>query len=284
MSSKVKYLFKLKKYFRGGITKVDGRNNQGRITVFHRGGGRARKYRQITWFNINSYFFKFFYFYRFTKFYSFFFFKKITCEFDSFRHLTVFLMQDLRWGGLFYKIVPRSILKVFLEPNYYVHSNNFKNLNFSVLYGTFLRDIKRGSLVKNVENFFLGGSVYGRSEGSYCLIRRKLLQYTLLQLPSKKMVVVSSFFRANLCFIRRKDQDFRRPHPKKAGYWRWLGFRPVVCGRAMNPVDHPHGGKSGRGRAPVTPWGFFTKWSSTRSRQKQIFEQKLMKKVFRGKI
>jgi large subunit ribosomal protein L2 len=52
----------------------------------------------------------------------------------------------------------------------------------------------------------------------------------------------------------------------------------------MNPVDHPHGGKSGLGRAPVTPWGFFTKWKSTRKRSKFFLEKKFMVRVFRGKV
>lgn len=96
------------------------------------------------------------------------------------------------------------------------------------------------------------------------------------------MCLVSSRSRANLCYVNRKI-NFRQEHVHKAGYWRWLGFRPVVKGRAMNPVDHPHGGKTSLGRMfPVTPWGILTKWRKTVTLTKFFKQKKKMRRVFLG--
>jgi len=116
----------------------------------------------------------------------------------------------------------------------------------------YLSRFRTGSLLKNLEFSSLTGPKFGKALGSYCKIIRRLIDYSVIQLPSKKTIIINSCSLANTTqqrFFYFLPLLFR----KKAGYSRILGYKPSVKGRAKNPVDHPHGGKTGRGRIPVTP-------------------------------
>ena len=103
--------------------------------------------------------------------------------------------------------------------------------------------------------------LFGRAAGTSCRIIQKGDGIVKLKLPSGKLVDVSSNFFATLGSVGNSEHRF--VVPGKAGYSRLRGRRSIVRGIAMNPVDHPHGGRTNGGRPSVTPWGKPTKGKPT---------------------
>ncbi len=226
-------------------SKNGGRNNNGRITTRHKGGGHKQKYRVID-FRRNK--------------------DGITgeverLEYDPNRsaHIALVKYQD---GERRYIIAPKGLKagdKVQSGSDAPIKAGNALPL----------RNIPLGSTVHNVELKPGKGGQMARSAGAAIQVLAKDGQYVTLRLRSGEMRKVHSECRATIGEVSNSEHSLRSLG--KAGAKRWRGVRPTVRGVAMNPVDHPHGGGEGRtsgGRNPVTPWGVPTKGYKTRTNKR----------------
>ena len=218
------------------LRKKGGRNNTGRITVRHRGGGHKRRYRIID--------------YKRNKFgvYG----KVATFEYDPNRSAYISLIH-YEDGEKRYILSPLGIK---------VGDSILSGEKVPLKTGNALKliNIPTGLSVHNIElNPGRGGQLV-RSAGGYAQIMAHDSGLTTLKLPSGEIRMVSDQCMGTIGQIG------------KAGRSRWLGRRPSVRGVVMNPVDHPHGGGEGKtsgGRHPVTPWGKPTKGYKTRKKNKK---------------
>ena len=215
------------------LKKNGGRNNQGRVTVRHRGGGAKRKYRIID-FKRNKY-------------------DVIgtvaTIEYDPNRSANIALINYAD-GEKRYIIAPKG-LKVGDK----IESG--ANSDIKVGNALPLEKIPEGTLVHNIElNPGKGGSLV-RSAGSSAQILGREGKYTLIRLTSGEVRKVLSVCYATIGEVGNADHEL--VNLGKAGRKRHMGIRPTVRGSVMNPNDHPHGGGEGRApigrKGPVTPWG-----------------------------
>ena len=213
--------------------KHSGRNNQGKITVRHRGGGNRRKYRIVD-------------------------FKRkkdgvpatvIGIEYDPNRTANIALIcyED---GEKAYILAPEGLkdgMKVMNGPEAEVRIGNCLPLS----------QIPVGTLIHNIELYPGKGGQLVRSAGNSAQLMAKEGKYATLRLPSGEMRMVPINARASIGVIGNGDHNLI--NIGKAGRKRHMGIRPTVRGSVMNPNDHPHGGGEGRspiGRpGPSTPWG-----------------------------
>ena len=228
----------------GPSKKSGGRNNTGRITVRHRGGGTRQLYRIID-------------------------FKRgrdgvkarvERIEYDPNRtaHIALLCYAD---GQRSYILAPKG-----LRAGDEVESGT--SAPFKVGNSMPLRNLPLGSQVHCVELKIGGGAQLIRSAGTSAQLVSREGDYALLRLKSGETRRLSSECRATLGEVSNGEHSLRSIG--KAGAKRWMGVRPTVRGVAMNPVDHPHGGGEGRtsgGRHPVTPWGKPTKGYKTRGKR-----------------
>jgi len=226
------------------LNKNGGRNNRGRITVRHRGGGHKRRYRIIDFrrdkVGVPG--------------------KVATVEYDPNRSARIALIHFAD-GEKRYILHP-----VGLSVGDEVITSN----NADITPGNCLEllSIPLGTFVHNIEMTKGRGGQLCRSAGTYAQVMAKDSGYVLLRLPSGELRNVWGLNRATVGQVGNTEHS---NHVwGKAGRSRWHGIRPTVRGTAMNPVDHPHGGGEGRskGRHPVTPWGLPTKGYRTRSTKK----------------
>ena len=225
--------------------KSGGRNNAGRISVRHIGGGHKQHYRVID-------------------------FKRVKddiparverIEYDPNRtaHIALLCYRD---GERRYIIAPKG-----LEAGDDVSSGQ----SAAVKLGNCLplRSIPVGSVVHCVELKVGKGAQLARSAGTSVQLVAREGRYATLRLRSGEMRKVLSDCRATMGEVSNSDHSLRSLG--KAGASRWRGVRPTVRGVAMNPVDHPHGGGEGKtsgGRHPVSPWGMPTKGYKTRKNKR----------------
>jgi large subunit ribosomal protein L2 len=228
------------------LRKKGGRNNTGRITVRHRGGGHKRRYRIID--------------YKRNKFgvYG----KVATIEYDPNRSAYISLIH-YEDGEKRYILSPLKIK---------VGDKIISGEKVPLKTGNALRlfNMPTGLSVHNIELTPGSGGQLVRSAGAYAQIMAHDSGYTTLKLPSGEIRMVSDQCMATIGQIGNKT--YEQIVSGKAGRSRWLGRRPSVRGVVMNPVDHPHGGgegKSSGGRHPVTPWGKPTKGYKTRKKNKK---------------
>lgn len=224
-----------------GQSKTGGRNNQGRITTRHIGGGHKRLYRTID-FRRNK--------------------DDIPArveriEYDPNRsaHIALLLYAD---GERRY-IIAAEGLKAGME----VMSGDKAPISPGNCLP--LRNMPVGIMVHCVELRPGGGARLARSAGAYVQLLAREGAYATLRLRSGEMRKVLSECRAAVGEVGNSEHSLAKLG--KAGAKRWRGVRPTVRGVAMNPVDHPHGGGEGKtsgGRHPVTPWGVPTKGHKTR--------------------
>lgn len=215
------------------IIKTGGRNNQGKITVRHIGGGVKRKYRIIDFkrdkFDIPG--------------------RVATIEYDPNRSANIALINYLD-GEKRYILAPKG-LTVGLE----VISGD--NVDIKVGNSLPIANIPVGTLVHNVELHPGKGGQLARSAGTSAQILGREDKYVLIRLQSGEVRKVLGTCRATVGVVGNESHELVRIG--KAGRARLLGIRPTVRGSVMNPVDHPHGGGEGRqpiGRkSPMTPWG-----------------------------
>ena len=227
------------------ITRKGGRNNHGRITTRHQGGGHKRRYRIIdfkrTKDGVPA--------------------KVAAIEYDPNRSARIALLHYLD-GAKAYIIAPAR-----LEVGAMVESG--PNADIKPGNALPLANIPTGTLVHNVELQPGKGAQLGRSAGASIQLVAKDEGYAVLRLPSTEMRRVLLTCRATVGQVGNVDHE--NISSGKAGRSRWLGKRPGVRGTAMNPVDHPHGGGEGKskGHHPVTPWGVPTLGKRTRPKHKE---------------
>ena len=214
-------------------TNKAGRNNQGRITVRHQGGGEKRKYRIIDFkrnkFDIVG--------------------TVATIEYDPNRSANIALINYVD-GEKRYIIAPKG-LKVGMK----VVSG--ENVDIKVGNALPLMNIPEGTMVHNIELKPGKGGEIARSAGASAQILGKEDKYVLIRLASGEVRKVLGTCMATIGEVG--NEDYSLVKIGKAGRKRHMGVRPTVRGSVMNPNDHPHGGGEGRapiGRSgPMTPWG-----------------------------
>jgi large subunit ribosomal protein L2 len=228
------------------LTKKGGRNNNGRITTRHQGGGHKRRYRIVdfkrTKDGVPA--------------------KVAAIEYDPNRSARIALLHYAD-GFKSYILAPAG-----LRVGSFVQSGPDADIKPGNALP--LENIPTGTLVHNVELKPGKGGQMARSAGSGIQLVAKDGGYATLRLPSSEMRRVLLTCRATVGQVGNVDHG--NITGGKAGRSRWLGKRPTVRGSAMNPVDHPHGGGEGKskgGRHPVTPWGVPTLGKRTRSKHKE---------------
>ena len=228
------------------LKKKGGRNNQGKITLRHRGGGAKRKYRIID-------------------------FKRnkdnvvgtvASIEYDPNRTANIALINYAD-GEKRYIIAPKG-LKVGQK----IESG--ENADIKVGNSLPLNKIPQGTMVHNVELQAGKGGQMARSAGSSVQILGFEGKYALLRLTSGEVRKVLSTNRATIGEVGNEDHELVKLG--KAGRKRHMGIKPTVRGSVMNPNDHPHGGGEGRApigrKGPVTPWGKPALGYKTRNKKK----------------
>ena len=212
--------------------KTGGRNNLGRKTARHRGGGHKRQYRVID-FRRNKDGVPA---------------KVATIEYDPNRNCRIALLHYLD-GEKRYIIAPKGV-----EVGDMLQSGQGADIRPGNAMP--MRYIPVGTVVHNVELKPGGGAKMGRSAGTSIQLVAKEGEYATLRLPSTEMRRVPIDCVASVGEVG--NAEFELIKIGKAGRNRWKGVRPQTRGVAMNPVDHPHGGGEGKtsgGRHPVSPWG-----------------------------
>lgn len=227
------------------LKSTGGRNNNGRITKRHTGGGHKRKYRIIDFRrekkDIPA--------------------RVVGVEYDPNRSARIALL-NYSDGEKRYILAPNG-----LEVGQEVIASTSADIKPGNALP--LRSIPLGTWVHNVELKLGKGGQLARSAGSYAMIAAKEGKYAQLRLPSGEVRLVLQDCCATVGQVGNLDHE--NVKLGKAGRARWLGKRPQSRGVAMNPVDHPHGGgegKSSGGRHPVTPWGVPTKGYKTRTNKR----------------
>ena len=223
------------------VRKTNGRNNHGRITVRHRGGGHKRQYRIID-------------------------FKRDKdgvpakverIEYDPNRssNIALLLYAD---GERRYIIAPKGLK---------AGDSLQSGLSVPISRGNTLplKNIPQGTVIHCIEMKPGKGAQIARSAGTSAQLLGREGKYGLLRMRSGEVRKIHLECRATIGEVGNEEHGLRKLG--KAGAKRWRGIRPTVRGVAMNPVDHPHGGGEGRtsgGRDPVSPWGVPTKGYRTR--------------------
>nr|YP_006280840.1 ribosomal protein L2 [Cyanophora paradoxa]ADW79194.1 ribosomal protein L2 [Cyanophora paradoxa] len=237
--------------------KKGGRNNTGVKTIQHRGGGHKKNYYIIDYKRH---------------------FKQISLiinkQYDPNRSTIIGTAYNY-YGFLLNIILPNrtNIGDVIFNSDKILDSTlMIKNGNSNYIF-----NINPGLLVNNIELKINKGSQLVRSAGTYAQIMAhnkplnnkykthieniKNQKYTAIRLPSGEIRLVCSFSKATIGVLSNPDHKLKKI--EKAGRSRWLNRRPMVRGIAMNPVDHPHGGRTNGGRPSVTPYSRITKGKPT---------------------
>lgn len=242
------------KLIKGRIIKRGGRNNNGRITIRHRGGGHKQRYRIL----------------------------------DNKRHIgkgDIAYVKRIEYNPSItghialletYSLYPEGANLTQTTYNWYIlASNNLKigdeikgewikreNIvdNIGEAESLKLKNINVGSIVYNIDGRYI------KAAGTKGIILSQLENKSVVRLPSGHILTIDNNVKASIGQVSNihKNKEIKG----KAGVNRWLGIRPTVRGEAMNPVDHPHGGKShgsgGLGNAPRTKWGKLARKTSSK--------------------
>jgi len=224
-----------------GLRKKGGRNNTGRITMRHRGGGAKRRYRIVDFKRGKS--------------------DMVATverlEYDPNRTAFIALIK-YEDGEQAYILAPQRLKagdKVVAGEKVDVKPGNAMPM----------KNMPVGTIIHNIEMKPGKGGQMARAAGTYAQLVGRDAGYALLRLSSGEVRMVRADCRATVGAVSNPDQQ--NIVIAKAGRNRWLCHRPTVRGVAMNLIDHPHGGGEGRtsgGRHPVTPWGKPTKGKKTR--------------------
>lgn len=245
----LKKKFLLKEYVKGLINS-SGRNNSGKITVRHKGGGHKRKYRIINFFRTTPS----------TGIIS-------SIEYDPNRNTNIASVFDTLTQTFSYIISPKN-----LKIGDIIKSG--PNAETKIGHSLPISKIPVGSYIHNISPKAKKPAQISRAAGTFSKITEKTLNYAKIELSSGERRLISVKCYATIGVVSNEFAFLTKLG--KAGQSRWLNKRPNVRGVAMNPVDHPHGGgegkKSGMGR---TPWGKTTKGGKTsRTKNKLIIKNR----------
>jgi large subunit ribosomal protein L2 len=229
----------------GRVTKTGGRNVNGRITMWQRGGGHKRRYRRIDFrrekYGIPA--------------------KVAAIEYDPNRSANIALLH-YRDGEKRYIPAPTGVKvgdELVSGPDAEIRPGNAMQLG----------SIPLGSVVHAIEMKPGKGAQLVRAAGGSAQLMAREGDYATLRMPSGENRLIHVRCQATIGQVGNTDHENQRVG--KAGRSRWRGRRPNVRGVAMNPVDHPMGGGEGRssgGRHPCTPWGKPTKGHKTRKKRR----------------
>ncbi|MEN6351129.1 MAG: 50S ribosomal protein L2 [Syntrophomonas sp.] len=227
------------------LSSKAGRNNKGRLTVRHRGGGHKRLYRIIDFKRIKDDVPA----------------KVAAIEYDPNRSANIALLHYVD-GHKAYIIAPNN-----LKVGDTIVSGS--RADIKVGNSLALKDIPVGSLIHNIELRPGKGGQLVRSAGAVAQLMAKEGSYAHVRLPSGEVRLVHINCRATIGQVGNLDHE--NMTLGKAGRTRWMGIRPTVRGSVMNPTDHPHGGGEGRApigrKYPVSPWGKIAIGGKTRKKQ-----------------
>jgi large subunit ribosomal protein L2 len=227
------------------LKKTGGRNNKGRVTVRHRGGGHKRRYRIIDFKRSKDGIPA----------------KVAHIEYDPNRSARIALLHYAD-GEKRYIIAPVGIQ---------VGQTIMSGSKADIMPGNTLKlkDIPLGTVIHNLELKPGKGGQLVRSAGSSAQLMAKEGSYAHIRLPSGEVRLIHLECRATIGQVGNVEHEI--VSIGKAGRNRWLGKRPTVRGSVMNPVDHPHGGGEGRApigrKSPMTPWGKPALGAKTRKRK-----------------
>ena len=216
-----------------GLKNSSGRNNSGKITVFHKGGGVKKKYRLINFLRIE---------------------KSIgvicSIEYDPYRNSFISAVYEKNKKNFFYIITPYGI-----KIGDIVQAG--QKINPYLGNALVLHEIPQGTTIHNISTKPGKLAKISRSAGSFSTVLEKEKDYILLKISSNKLIKLSPNCTATVGEV--SNGEFFLTQNSKAGHSRWLNKRPTVRGVAMNPVDHPHGGGEGKKSGKrKNPWGKFT--------------------------
>jgi large subunit ribosomal protein L2 len=225
--------------------RISGRNNKGRITIRHRGGGHKRLYRIVDFRRdkreIPA--------------------KVISLEYDPNRSANIALLSYAD-GEKRYILAPDGLM---------VGTSIVAGEVADILIGNALplKNIPLGTMIHNIELKQGKGGQMARSAGTAAQLLAKEAGYAQIKMPSGETRMVHMECYATIGQVG--NLNYENVSIGKAGRTRWLGIRPTVRGVVMNPIDHPHGGGEGKtsgGRHPVSPWGVPTKGYKTRNNKR----------------
>jgi large subunit ribosomal protein L2 len=236
---------KLIKQSINGLKSYSGRSSMnGRITVWHKGSGCKQNYRAIESYTKNSNAIVLFIMY------------------DPMRNAFISLNFDFER-----KVFFRSLSTFSVYPGALISCGNVtKSLNLGNKLT--LENIPFGAIIHSLSLTAKNKATYARSAGTFCQIIQKQFNNCKVRLPSGIIITLPSKSFATLGVV--SNSQFNSIYIGKAGRNRLKGIRPTVRGIAMNPVDHPHGGRTNGGRPSVTPWGIPTKGKPTVLKKKYI--------------
>lgn len=222
------------------INKTGGRNNSGKITIRHRGGGHKQRYRLIDRKRQYGQFIKAEV-------------KSIDYNPSSSGFLARLTDEKKEW----YILAANGLKEKDIIKGEWYQETNIEKITNQLGECRKLKDMNIGSEIFNIDGKWV------RSAGTKAILLRQLEKTSLIKLPSGKIREIDHNILAT--FGQVSNIDHNKIVKGKAGVNRWLGIRPTVRGEAMNPVDHPHGGKShgsgGLGNAQRTKWGKLAKKS-----------------------
>lgn len=213
-----------------GFKNNAGRNNSGKITIRHKGGGHKQKYRIINFMRTTDDI-------------------GIVCslEYDPNRNCNIASVFNYKNKQFFYILAPKT-----LKIGDIIKSG--LNAEIKLGHALPLTKIPVGSFVHNIALNLTKPSQLTRSAGTFSIIKEKTLNSTIIELNSGEKKSVSSKCFATVGIVSNELQFLTRL--SKAGHSRWQNKRPSVRGVAMNPIDHPHGGGEGKTSGlNKTPWG-----------------------------
>ena len=211
-----------------GLVNSGGRNNSGKITIRHKGGGHKKKYREI---NFNR-----------TKILTGI---TVSLEYDPNRNANIASIYNISDKDFFYILAPKN-----LKIGDIIKSGSSAELKIG--HSLPISEIPIGSYIHNVSSTTFKPAQIARSAGTFSIIKEKTLEYAKIELSSGEQKFVSSKCYATMGVV--SNELIVITQLGKAGKSKWLNKRPTVRGVAMNPIDHPHGGgegkKSGKGKTP----------------------------------
>lgn len=227
-----------------GSTNISGRNNSGKITSYHRGGGCKKLIRII---DFNRYVWNIYGFVH-------------RVEYDPKRNSLIALIVYSN-GIMSYIIAPEN-----LNIGDCVLAK--EEIAFKPGNSTYINNIPIGLKINSIELVPNSGAQLIRAAGSYATVISRFENTVIVKLKSGELRKIFSNCLATVGSVSNFQYIYR--NFRKAGFYRLKGWRPVVRGVAMNPVDHPHGGGQGKtsgGRPSVTPYGFITKGKPTKKKK-----------------